>query len=204
MRVFFTCLLAAYSLAASHIYDAIDQLPFDATGYFATEGQLDKIFNEQPIKTVIELGCWAGRSTRFFGFRVEEGGKVYAVDHWLGTPGHPGEIHDPRMSHIYQLFLSNIHYMGLDDLVIPLRMNTEEALKALKHVTADLIYMDAAKDAQRVYTDILHWSPYLREGGVFCGAEFREPGVREGVLRAAQELGLEVESDRKGFFWRLK
>ena len=137
------------------------------------------------------------------GFRVGDGGKVYAVDTWLGTPGHRGEINDPRLSYIYQLFLSNIHYMGLDDRVIPLRMSTVEALKALNHVTADLIYLDAGRECERVYQDIINWSEHLRCDGIICGAEFREPGVRDGVLKAARELGKEVESDYKGFFWRL-
>ena len=196
--------LCSFSLFSHNIYDSIDILEFDPAGYFATEGPLDQILRHKEVKTVIELGSWAGASTRFFGYRVGKEGTVYAIDHWLGTPNHRGEMTDERLSYIYQLFLSNIQQAGLEERVIPLRMTTDEALKALRHVTADLIYVDAARDSARVYKDIMNWYPHLNEGGVICGTELREPSVREGVQKAAAELGMTIETNRKGFFWILK
>ncbi len=203
IKYLFASLLISFPLMAKDIYEAIDPLKFDPSGYFACEGPLDTIFRSHDIKTVVELGSWAGASTRFFGFRVGKEGTVYAVDHWLGTPGHLGEQTDSRLPHIYQLFLSNIRDMGLSDRIVPLRMSTEEAAKALRHIQADLVYVDASRDTNQVYQDIMTWYAHLNEDGVMCGTEWRDPGVKAGVNRAAKELGKSVQSDRKGHFWKL-
>jgi len=196
-------LLLNLPLFSNQVYDSIELLPFDATGSFVTESSLDRIFREKEIKTVIELGSWAGASTRFLGYRVGEGGKVYAVDHWMGTKNQHGEMSDSRLPHIYQLFLSNVKHMELTDRIVPVRMASEEAAKAL-NVKADLIYLDAERDSESVYRNILNWYPHLNENGVLCGAEYREPGVKNGVHRAAERLGKEIETDRKGYFWAFK
>lgn len=200
IKTLLTALLFSFPLFSSSIYETIEILPFSSSGYFATEGSLDKIFRSQSIKSVIEVGCWAGAATRFFGNRVGEEGKVYAVDHWLGTPNNRGEMTDAHLPHIYQLFLSNIYHFHLTERVIPIRMTSAEAAKAL-HVKADLIYIDAARDAEGVYKTIIEWYPHLNEQGVICGAEIREPQVRSGVQRAAEQLGKTVHTDQKGYFW---
>lgn len=185
------------------IYDAVDPLPFDSAGYFAAEATLDKILRENEIKTVIEIGSWAGKSTRFLANRVGEEGVVYAIDHWMGTPEHIGENHDPRLPYIYHLFLSNIKQFGLTDRIVPLRMTSEEAHKALENVKADLIFLDGPRDANGVYQSVINWHNHLSETGILCGTEWREKTVRQGVQKAATELGLQIESDRKGLAWVL-
>lgn len=195
--------LCPFFLTAGSIYDEIHPLPFDGVGYFAAENMLDQLLRERKIKTVIEVGSWAGASTRFLANRVGPEGKVYAVDHWQGTPGHPGEMNDHRLSYIYQLFLSNIRHFDLGDRVVPIRMSSNEALKALMHVEADLIFIDGPRDAQEVYEAIRGWFPHLNQLGLICGTEWREKGVREGVMRAADEIGLQVETDKKGLTWVL-
>ena len=205
ISLFFALSLCSFSLTADTLYDSVETLPFDPTGYYATEQSLDKIFRAQEIKTVIELGSWAGSSTRFFARRVGENGIVYAVDHWFGSPNHRGEMTDPRLDYIYQLFLSNIRHAGIEERVVPMRMSTDEAIKSIrKDVRADLIYIDTARDTARVYTDIVNWYPLLNKEGVLCGTEWREPAVQSAVQRAAQELGKMIETDRKGYFWALR
>lgn len=202
-KFLFGILLMVAPMLANDIYDVIDEIKFDPTGYFATEGPLDAIFRDHDIRTVIELGSWAGASTRFLGYRVGPSGKVYAIDHWKGNPNFRPESSDPRLDHIFHLFLSNIRNAGLSDRIVPIRMTTDEAAKALS-VTADLIYIDASREAGQVYRDVMNWYPHLNEGGILCGAEWREPSIKKGVGKAARELGLSVETDRKGHFWRLK
>ncbi|MDN3505600.1 MAG: class I SAM-dependent methyltransferase [Simkaniaceae bacterium] len=205
MRILLTAVLCSTALCAQNIYESVETIAFDPGGYFATEQSLDKLFNDQEIKTVIELGSWAGASTRFLARRVGEGGLVYAIDHWQGSQNHRGEMTDPRLQHIYHLFLSNIKDAGVADRVIPLRMSSEEAARALRpDIRADLIYVDTARDTDQVYGDIMNWHPFLNEKGVLCGTEWREPAVRTAVQRAASELGKTIESDRKGFFWALR
>jgi hypothetical protein len=205
VKFLIAAVLCTLSLSAQNLYESVETLNFDPGGYFATENSLDRLFKEQQIKTVIELGSWAGASTRFLARRVGQGGTVYAIDHWLGSKNHPGEMSDPRLKHIYHLFLSNIKDSGVADRVIPMRMSSEEAARALRpDIKADLVYVDTARDTEQVYGDIMNWYPFLKENGIMCGTEWREPAVRTAVQRAAEELGKSIESDRKGFFWALR
>ncbi len=200
---FLASVLWCFSSFANDPYEGVELLPFDPAGYFATEKSLDTVFNQRNIKVVIELGSWAGASTRYFGRRVGDQGTVYAVDHWEGTANHKGELTDPRLPYIFELFLSNICHAGLTKRVIPVRMSSDEATDALGNVQADLVYIDSSRDSNQVYRDILNWSYHLNEEGTICGTEWREPAVRAGVERAAEELGREIKKDRKGHFWQL-
>jgi hypothetical protein len=171
--------------------------PFDGDGWFANGEHLQECFAKNRIKTVIEVGSWLGLSTRFLGSKVGSGGKVYAVDTWLGTPEEEVHQKDPRLPHLYEMFLSNVIHEGLTDVIIPIRMDSLEAAKSL-NIKADLIYIDASHLTEAVYQDILHWYPHLNEGGIFCGDDFCWWTVQEGVRKAAAELDLQIES---GYTW---
>jgi len=185
------------------IYSAIELLPFDAHGWFYNEFALDEIFNEREIHTVIELGSWCGASTRFFGHRVGEGGRVYAVDTWKGTSSNRHMMRDRHLPHLYQQFLSNTVHAELTDRIVPIRMTTDDAAKFMS-VKADLIYLDADDSADQVYTDIITWYSHLNKGGVMCGNDWSKKSVSEGVTKAAAKLGLTIEVDSRGIFWQLK
>lgn len=205
MKILLPFLIITTALFSNPLSDSVEPLNFDPTGYFASGKSLDRIFRENEIKTVIELGSWAGASTRFFAHRVGEGGTVYAIDHWKGSIENRAEMCDPRLDHIFHLFLSNLKQAGVEHRVVPLRMTTDEAATAIRRdVQADLVFVDTAREEDRVYNDILNWYPFLHEEGIICGAEWREPAVRRAVKHAAHDLGKKVESDRKGFFWILK
>ncbi|MCH9627870.1 MAG: tRNA 5-hydroxyuridine methyltransferase [Chlamydiales bacterium] len=190
------------SLAVGDIpepYCSINNLPFDGQGWFANGVQLEKIIDEIQPKTVIEVGAWIGQSTRFMAQRLPRESKLYAVDTWLGSPEEEVHMNDPRLPHLYQLFLSNVKHAGLTDVIIPIRMNSLEAAKAL-NIQADVIYIDASHDPESVYRDIMAWYPHLKPGGVFCGDDWGWGNLREGVIRAANELNLTIIE--YGWFWK--
>lgn len=172
-------------------YCSINLLPFDPHGWFANEKEIEAILKAKPCQTVIEVGSWLGASTRFIAQNLPKGAKLYAIDTWLGSFDEEVHMLDIRLPILYQLFLSNVVHAGLSNIIIPVRMNSIEASKAL-NVKADLIYLDAAHDTKSVYEDILAWYPHLNEGGVLCGDDWAWSTVREGVLQAAEELKKEV------------
>ncbi len=77
-----------------------------------------QIFKDHKIETVIEVGSWLGNSARIFAARIPEHGKIYAVDHWLGSIEQQS---DPFLPHLYQQFLSNIIHSGYTNKVIPVK-----------------------------------------------------------------------------------
>lgn len=179
-------------------YNSIVDLPFDDHGYFYNSVALGRILEPKQPKTVIEIGSWLGSSTRFIANALPDNGKIYAVDTWKGSPQEPWHLNDPRISYLYQLFLSNVKHVGLTHKIIPIRMDSLEAAAAL-NVKADLIYIDASHDTESVIKDILAWYPHLNDNGIMSGDDWSWPSVREAAIHCADILNKTIKSD--GNFW---
>lgn len=161
-------------------YCSINDLPFDSQGWFINERQMGACLHELQPTTVIEVGSWLGSSTRFIAERLPKGAKLYAVDTWLRSPDEEVHMQDARLPFLFQLFLSNVKHAGLTDVIIPIRMTSIEASKAL-NINADLIYIDASHDTESVYNDIMAWLPHLKKDGIFCGDDWGWPSVEVNV-----------------------
>ena len=207
MRIF-TCLLLmtvtfffrSYAEELVEPYNSIQVLPMDQHGWFLNGRQLEACIREKPCTVVIEIGSWLGASTRFLAQQLGDQGKVYAVDTWLGSPTEKLHMKDKRLPYLYQSFLSNVIHAGLTHKIVPVRMSSLEASKAL-NIMADLIYIDASHEEMAVYEDILAWKPHLKQEGILCGDDWSWESVRKGVERAARQLNLRILPD--GNFWRL-
>ncbi|WP_068469080.1 class I SAM-dependent methyltransferase [Candidatus Protochlamydia phocaeensis] len=180
-------------------YRSIRDLPFDDHGWFYNHIPLQLCLAVKPARTVIEVGSWLGSSTRFIASLLPEEGKVYAIDTWRGSPNEPIHMQDPRLPHLYQLFLSNVKQAGLAHKIVPIRMESLEAAEAL-NVQADLIYLDAAHDTPSVYEDIMAWHPHLADHGILCGDDFDWESVRIAVIKTAAILKKRIAYYRR-FWW---
>ena len=183
-------------------FASVHLMPEYRFGYYANASQIEQIFSENEIRTVIEVGSWiGGGSTLHFGLLLKQkGGKLYAVDTWLGSSTQQiGQAHyQPILPDVYHQFLSNMIHWQLTDTVIPMRMRSEEVAKMIK-VTPDLVYIDAEHTTEAVYQDLTAWYPF---GGILCGDDWGWDSVRLAVERFAQEKGLRIEAS--GNFWKLK
>jgi len=201
---FFLIFFPLIAFALPHPYDFIEVLPQWPFGYYTNRLMIDELFQRQDIRTVIEVGSWAGGgSTRHLGEQLQtKNGVLYAVDTWLGSSTQqPGQVHFmPVLDHIYQQFLSNMIAWNLADTVIPVRMRSVEAARALK-IKADLIYIDGEHTAEAVYEDLVAWLPHLNQGGIFCGDDWGWESVREGLEKFAKERNFQIVPNEN--FWEL-
>lgn len=189
-------------------YDSVKLMPLNLEpNLFGNERQLTKMFEEIADKnagplTVIEIGCFRGRSTVFLGKKLAmQGGIVYAVDHWFGTPGwEKDDLKIPWIVDMYDQFLSNVIHCNLTDVIEPIRMSSLDAAKKL-NILADLIYIDAAHYEDDVYNDIKAWLPKLKANGIICGDDWGYPSVQRALSRICNELNCQVYSEDN--FWRL-
>lgn len=189
------------SVALPEPYASVRVLPPDWHGWFHNGDQMAQLFGERRFRCIVELGSWLGLSTVFLARFLLPDGKLYAVDTWLGSREHyrlPECVH--RLPVLFQQFLSNMVHAGLCHQIVPIRMTTLEAARAL-NVTPDLVYVDASHDTEDVKQDVVHWYPRLADGGILCGDDWHWDSVRAGVLQAADALGVRVEGER--FFWRI-
>ena len=188
------------------IYDVIEILPFDGHSWFgdAHKYKLSEFLSQKNIKTIIEVGSWLGGSTRFMAKLLPEDGYLIAVDHWKGDDSITST--DPsfnlKLPQLFQQFLSNSIHEGLANRIVPMRMSSEEASKAIK-IKPDLLYLDAAHDEESVYKDLTTWWPNMHAHSIMCGDDYNPqvwPGVVNAVNGFAKEHGFVVQ-DLGGFWW---
>jgi predicted O-methyltransferase YrrM len=165
-------------------------LPYNDGGFYYHANVFEKIFKYNKIKTVFEVGSWFGKSTRHFAGLIESSGKVYAIDHWMGSPEH--NIQSSQYQKIYEQFLSNVIHKKLEDKIVPVKLSSQIAaikLGKLNH-KPDLIYIDASHDFENVYNDLKAWYPFVRKKGILCGDDLSWEGVRKAVILFALENNL--------------
>jgi hypothetical protein len=197
--------------AYSPYVSLISLLPFNPHGWFSSENAnaLSYLIKKYKCRTIVELGSWLGKSTRFIAKLLDSEGIVYAVDHWLGSDEHHREDRkdvSDILPVLYEQFLSNVIHEKLEDKIVPLKMTTTEAAKILK-VRPDLVYVDASHDEKSVLSDLSTWYPLLNDSGILCGDDWTwaQQGVypvREAVKKFAKKNALEIETN--GPFWLLK
>jgi predicted O-methyltransferase YrrM len=184
-----------------------DTLPVspDPHGWFSDENQLGltKLLLERkraghPVRTVCEIGCWLGKSTRWFAERVE---LVIAVDHWLGNPEHRAVDRDDcryRLPVLYPQFLANC--WPLRHKIAPVREFSTVAGATLRFPPLDLVYVDADHSAAAVAADVLAFAEHLSPGGIICGDDWDRETVQAGARQALKSLG-RAEPQVHGPFW---
>lgn len=134
-------------------------------------------------ETIVEIGSFLGMgSTQMFYRTLPSHGRLYCVDTFCVDMERFNRHQDAH----YHVFLSNIKQTGLADKVVPVRMTSLEASRALD-VKADLVFIDANHAESAVLADISAWLPRVKSGGILCGDDYNTPtcpGVPLAVKRA--------------------
>lgn len=173
-------------------------------------------------RLICEVGSWMGRSTRALADNQPEGGILYAVDTWAGTPG-PNEcgqlLQGKPEDWLFNQFRANIgedlfhteETVTEDGITYPViryrvRPYRATSLEGADYLCGscyqnrfDMIFLDAAHDYENVKADILAWRQYLAPGGLLCGHDFGGPF--RGVEQACRELIPGVAKVGAGSIW---
>lgn len=143
-------------------------------------------------RIIIEIGSWKGRSTKVMALSTP--GKVYAIDHWMGSPSETGKEHAEAArigpEAMYGIFSKNLETEISIGRVIPIREDCLEALPILgwllERHPADMIFIDGDHSYEAVKRDILAYRRFLAPEGILSGHDYEEGGP--GVIRAVNEL----------------
>lgn len=143
-------------------------LPYKDSEYFCNKPSLELLLKNQEMNTIIQVGCWYGKSTEFLARYLNNNGKLYAIDSWIG---YPREIYKNTYN-VYEQFLSNIQHSNLEKHIYPIRLTSLSAYKYFVSnigCKADLIYIDCDHAYIAVFSDLETWGSLLKPGGIFCG-----------------------------------
>lgn len=171
-----------------------------------------------PNPLLVEVGVWKGATVAILASELAKrniGGKVLAVDTWLGALemwDRAGDDHsrDLRLEAgyptVYRDFLSNVIRLRHQRVVIPFPTTSEIAAQFLMRygVRAHLIHLDAGHEYAAVKADLAAWAPVVAKGGVLLGDDYVGywRGVRQAVDEYALAHGLAVEVVRHKWILR--
>jgi SAM-dependent methyltransferase len=157
-------------------------------GYMAFE-ELARLADISRDKVVVEVGSWLGRSTKAIAALAK---RVFAVDHWRGTPG--GDATGEEAKHInpFATFCANLGPEINVGKVITLTRDHSEITGSMTYFDGvtqeptpigpvDVVFIDGAHDYDSVKRDIQNCLPLLKPGGLLCGHDMNELGVQKAV-----------------------
>ncbi len=135
-------------------------------------------------KTIIEFGCYKGRSTRALADNTT--GRVYAVDPWNGDyPANDGTVHGIRTD-VYHEFSANLSDKIIDQTVIPIQTYSTKFLEVTNYAPGffDFGFIDGDHRYETVLHDIKLLQSLVKKGGILAGHDYSHwdwPGVKQAV-----------------------
>lgn len=173
-------------LLIKDVYAGLELLPSDLQGWNGN----DIIFEEMIVKTrpklIIEVGTWKGQSAINMGKLIKLYNldcKIICIDTWLGSLEFIDDTSQERNLHkrngyptIYYQFLSNVVHNDLQDVIIPLPIDSRNAFRYLQKIKikADLIYIDGSHEYNDIYDDVNNYYKLLTDKGVIFGDDYNK------------------------------
>ena len=176
--------------------DAKPDISFDDHGWFGWchEALIDAILPKS-TETIVELGSWLGKSTRFLLASAPRA-TVIAVDHWKGDTsileGAEAEVLG-KLPRLYDTFLSNCWESR--SRLVPLKNTTEQGMIEIHEagIRPEFIYLDAGHHYQDAKDD-LDVVGRLFPSAILAGDDYggKWQGLKQAVDEYAVAHGLEV------------
>ena len=141
---------------------------------------------------VVEIGVWKGASVVTMAKEMQRqklDAVVIAVDTWLGSSEHymwekfiPDLDFEFGYPRLYHKFAANICNEGLQDIVVPLPLDSINGFQLLKEngIRPDVLHIDAGHDYMSVMGDLKAWWPQLNPGGVLVGDDYFKSWLGKG------------------------
>ena len=184
----------------------------DLQGWGHEHGVFSASIKKTKPKLIIEVGTWKGASAIHMGNLCRDLGydaEIVCVDTWLGpasvfvnadTEAYVERFNSMRFVNgypmLYYTFLRNVVDAKLQHRITPLPQTSEHGAKVLRNyrVSADIVYLDAARDKDEVYRDLMLYWPLLRRRGHLIGNDYKNSEVRTGVERFSDRMKVEPEA----------
>lgn len=174
----------------------------DIPGWFDWPRYYESVVERYPGGTLVEVGCYLGRSLCFLGDLVKESGKpftVIGVDTCTGSGPENGTDHHAEAvsagaGTMAGALHRNVMACGLEDVVTLVIATSVRASWMFAVRSLTMVFLDAAHDEANVMRDITAWKSKVREGGEIAGDDYGTPDqpdderVWPGVKRAVSHL----------------
>ncbi len=138
---------------------------------------------------VVEVGSFKGKSTCFLaqGCAAAGRGRVYAVDHFTGSPEHQKGGHEETAEIVasgstYEAFLGNLAQFGLTEQVTAVVGDSTEA-GAHFGGRIRMLFIDGDHSFEGTKRDFDAWYPHVSDTGLVCFHDYQNSHYLDGVTR---------------------
>lgn len=118
----------------------------------------------RPGMTVVEVGSFAGASSRILHEFLRGTGSLYCVDWFVDCWGAGNEPANEACERLFDQFVSR------SGGVCKIRKSSAEAAQEFAHASVGLVYIDG--NHEQAGEDIDLWLPKVRAGGVIAGHDY--------------------------------
>ena len=160
-----------------------------------TEEQLEWLYDmassfNYPVHW-LEVGAWKGRSLSMVAAGLPADSWVHAVDRFDGGDDATDlawvKAQEAGPDGIYNAYMDTVlrfEKRRQDVWWQTIRADSLEAAKAVRDGTMDVVFIDGTHTTEAVLADIRAWLPKVKPGGLFCGHDWSDRRVREGIQRS--------------------
>lgn len=144
----------------------------------------------------MELGVWFAKSACIL-LQRKPLLELVLVDNWWEFP-------EMKEIALYNLsFFSPSRYYVIDG------DSTDSAMDFTEEV--DYVFVDACKEENKYYSDIMAWYPKIKKGGFMQGHDIDNPklvldadGARKAIERASKDLNKEFTVNTERYTWTIE
>jgi len=179
----------------------------DVRGYLGFNEVYCEAVNTAPNgSTLVEIGCWFGRSVIYLAEAVLASKKdlrIFAVDTWHWSEGHLPPIECKHHGFLWHEFVNNVRACGVQSVITPMCLPSTEAATFFEDESIFMAFIDADHAYEAVKADIAAWRPKVKPGGILAGHDYNP--YWSGVCRAVDEtFSKNVTIDTVNSTWMIK
>lgn len=154
-----------------------------------------------PINAVgLEIGTHIATTTCGLVQNCQHIKTLYTVDSWKPytdylkpqCDGEPNYVVDEKQIEYFKLVAyHHIKFSGVQEKIVVLEMDSNEALNHFQDNSLDFIFLDAQLTKKQMENDLKLWYPKLKTGGLFAGHDWFSDGVHLPVLQFIKDNNIQ-------------
>ena len=159
---------------------------------------------------IVEIGCFAGRSTRFLMDSLDYAGKHKVKVHVIDTFEGSGQEHkDVNCNTMYDDFMRNLDDYIQDErgIVNVNRSDNTNILDSFNDGTVFGVIVDGAHTYEAVRDDVQNWWPKIKDGGIMVGDDVDWKSVYHGAAEGFAKFKIDrfnIINGREAWFALVK
>jgi len=142
---------------------------------------------------IVEIGCFAGRSTRFLMDSLDYAGKHRVKVHVIDTFEGSGMEHSTvNLNSMYDDFMRNLgDYIDQERVIVNVnRSDNQNILNSFDYNSVFGVIVDGAHTLEAVQEDVENWWPKIKDGGIMVGDDVDWESVMQGASKGFAKFGI--------------